>query len=213
MAHYAVSRLEDIPELVDAGVPFRPIRLHFGITSFGATAWTARASGDRLINPHDEQDVGDEELFLVLRGRATFELDGERVDAPAGTLVHCSPGTSRSADAAEAGTTILALDATPGAAYDARGWELWTGLAAMYGEGRHAEVAERLRAVVAEHPQYPLLFFNLACAESLIGQKEEALGHLRQAIAMSEEFRGYAREDSDLAALRDDPRFAEVIGG
>lgn len=212
MARYAVSRLEDIPELVDAGTPFRPIRLHFGISSFGATSWTARAAGDRLIHPHDDQDVGDEELFLVIRGRVTFQLDDDRVDAPVGTLVHCPPGTARSAEAAEAGTTILALDGRPGAAYEARGWELWTGLAPLYGEGRHAEVAERLRAIVAEHPQYPLLFFNLACAESIIGQNEEALEHLRQAVGMSEEFRDYAREDSDLAALREDPRFAEIIG-
>jgi tetratricopeptide (TPR) repeat protein len=212
LARYAVSHLDDIPELVDAGAAFRPIRLHFGISSFGATGWIARAAGERLIHPHDEQDTGDEELFLVLKGRATFELDDDRTDAPAGTLVYCPPGTRRTADAAEAGTMILALDGKPGQAYEARGWELWTGLAPLYGEGRHAEVIDRLRAIVTEHPGYPLLFFNLACSESLMGQTEEAIQHLRQAIALSDEFRGFARSDSDLARLRGDPRFAELIG-
>jgi mannose-6-phosphate isomerase-like protein (cupin superfamily) len=49
--------------------------------------------GDRLINEHDESQEHDlqEELYLVQRGRATFELDGERVDAPAGTLVFVRP--------------------------------------------------------------------------------------------------------------------------
>src|SRR6185503_17174265 len=105
------------------------IRLHFGISSFGATSWRARAAGDPLINPHDEQDVGDEELFVVLHGSAVFELNGDRIDAPAGTLVYCRPGTNRTALAQEAGTTVLALDGKPGQAYEARGWELWTGLA------------------------------------------------------------------------------------
>jgi tetratricopeptide (TPR) repeat protein len=213
VARFAVSLLEDIDELFDASTPFRPIRLHFGISSFGATSWSARAVGDRLINPHDEQDVGDEELFLVLHGRATFELEGDRVDAPAGTLIHCPPGTSRTAVADEAGTTVLALDGKPGQAYEPRGWELWTGLAPLYGAGRHSEVVERLRAIVTQHPQYPLLFFNLACSESQIGETEAAIHHLRQAIALSDEFRRYAQDDPDLASLRSDPRFDELIAG
>jgi len=31
--------------------------------------------------------TADQELLLVLRGHAVFELDGDRLDAPAGTLV------------------------------------------------------------------------------------------------------------------------------
>lgn len=212
MARCTVSRLDSIPELADAGVPFRPIRLHFGISAFGVTSWTARAAGDRLINPHDEQDVGDEELFLVVQGGATFDLDGESVQAPTGTLVHCAPGSQRTAIATEAGTTILAIDGTPGEVYDPRGWELWTGLAPLYGAGRHAEVAAQLREIVAEHPGYPLLFYNLACSESLTGQRDEAIEHLGRAIAMSSEFQGFAGDDADFDPIRDDPRFQELIG-
>ncbi len=213
VAPFAVSQLTDIAELVDAGTPFRPIRLHFGISSFGATCWAARAAGDTLINAHDEQDVGDEELFLVLHGKATFQLDGTRVDAPAGTLVHCRPGTSRTAVADDAGTTVLALDGKPGQIYEPRGWELWTGLAPLYTAGRHREVAERLRGIVAKHPEYPVLFFNLACAESLLGESTPALDHLRQAIELNDEFRQYALDDADLASLRDDPRFVQLMAG
>jgi quercetin dioxygenase-like cupin family protein len=209
---YAVANLEEIDELVDAGCPFRPVRLRFGITAFGVTTWTARAAHDRVINEHDEEDVGDEELFIVLSGGAVFELDGDRIDAPAGTLVFSPPGVKRTAFAQEAGTTILALDGTPGKAYEPRGWELWTTLAPLYDAGEYAEVADRLRAVVEEHPQYGLLFFNLACCESLTGRTADALDHLQQAIALSEEFRGFARDDSDLAPIRDDPRFSALIG-
>ena len=159
MAAFTVSRLIDIAELVDASTPFRPIRLHFGISSFGATCWSARAAGDSLINPHDEQDVGDEELFLVLNGRATFQVDGTRVDAPAGTLVYCRPGASRTAVADEAGTTVLALDGRPGQVYEPRGWELWTGFGSALCR-RAARGSHRLRAIVAERPAIPAAVFQ-----------------------------------------------------
>jgi tetratricopeptide (TPR) repeat protein len=199
---YAVAHLDEIDQLVDGSCPFRPIRLRFGITSFGVTAWTARAAGDRIINEHDEEDVGDEELFLVLRGRAVFELGGDRVDAPAGTLVFCPSGVRRTAFAEEAGTAVLALDGTPGKAYEPRGWELWTQLVPLYDAGEYTEVADRLRHIVEEHPSYPLLFYNLACCESRIGQTADAVEHLRQAIALSDEFREFAKNDPDLAPAR-----------
>ena len=64
MGGYVVARLDEIDELLDGSCPFRPVRLRFGITSFGVTTWTARAAGDRIINEHDEYDAGfDEELF------------------------------------------------------------------------------------------------------------------------------------------------------
>jgi hypothetical protein len=212
MTGYAVAHLDEIEEFEDAGCRYRPIRHHLGITAFGATAWTAHAAGDLIINEHDEGDpTADQELFLVVRGHAVFELDGDRVDAPAGTLVFAPPGTKRTASAREDGTTIILLEGTPGKAYEARGWELWAPLAPLYEGGEYAEVADRLRAVVTDAPQYPMLFFNLACCESLSGRTSDALDHLRQAIEMSEEFRDSARDDSDLDPIRDDPAFEQLI--
>ena len=211
MSNYAVTRLDEIEELDDGREPYRPVRHHLGITAFGATAWTARAAGDRIINEHDEADDGQEELYLVQRGHAVFELDGERVDAPAGTLVFARPGVKRTAFAEEAGTTVLVIGGTAGKAYDPRGWELWAPLWARYEAGEHAEVAERLREIVEASPQYGLLFYNLACCESLTGRKADALEHLGRAIELSEEFRGHARSDSDLDAIRDDPAFKQLV--
>jgi tetratricopeptide (TPR) repeat protein len=212
MVGYAVAHLDEIEEFDDAGSHYRPIRHHLGITAFGVTAWTARAAGDRVINEHDEGDpTADEELFLVLRGHAVFEVDGNRVDAPAGTLVFAPPRTRRSATATEDGTTIVLLEGTPGRPYEARGWELWAPLAPAYQAGQYAEVADRLGAVVEGAPQYPMLFFNLACCESLAGRTNDALEHLRHAIEMSEEFRESARHDSDLDPIRSEPAFRQLI--
>jgi hypothetical protein len=193
MAGYAVAHLDEIEEFADVGCHYRPIRHHLGITAFGVTAWTARAAGDLVINEHDEDDpTADQELFLVLRGHAVFELDGDRVDAPAGTLVFAPPRTKRTASATE---------------------ELWAPLAPLYQAGQYTEVADRLGALVAAAPQYPMLFFNLACCESQCGRTSDALDHLRHAIEMSEEFRDSAKDDSDLDPIRDEPAFKQLISG
>ncbi len=214
MAGYAVAHLDEIEEFSDAGCRYRPIRLDLGITAFGVTAWTARAAGDLVIAEHDEGDpTADQELFLVLGGHAVFEVDGDRVDAPAGTLVFAPSRTKRMATATEGGTTVIAVEGTPGKAYEARGWELWAPLAPLYQAAEYGEVADRLRAVVAANPQYPMLFFNLACCESLSGRTRGALEHLRHAMEMSEEFRRAAQDDSDLDPIRDEPAFKQLIGG
>jgi hypothetical protein len=211
MATWAVNRIEDVTELTPVDeCPIRPIRHHFGISAFGVNAWTAKAAGDRLINEHEE-DPGSEELYIVTRGRAVFELDGERQDAPEGTLVFAPPEVKRTAFAEEAGTTVLAIGATVGKAYDPVGWELWYPLRKRYEAGEHAEVLTEMRKVVADAPQYGLLTYNLACLEALDGNKTAALDHLRKAIEQSERFRDYARQDSDLDAVRDDPAFEELM--
>ena len=146
MSRYAVARLDEIDEISDGRCPSRPIRHHFGITSFGVNAWTGREAGDRIINEHDEgQDDGDEELYLVQRGRARFELDGEPVQAPVGTLVYVPPDVRRTAFAEEAGTTIIALGGTPGKAYEPSGFEVWAPLGPLYNAGEYAEAADRSR--------------------------------------------------------------------
>jgi quercetin dioxygenase-like cupin family protein len=68
--------------------------------------------GDRIINEHDESDPdSNEELYLVVQGRAMFELDGDRVAAPTGTFIFAPPGVKRTAFAEEPERTIGA--ATP----------------------------------------------------------------------------------------------------
>lgn len=212
MSGYAVAQLDEIDEQDDGRCPWRPVRHHFGITAFGVNAWTARDAGDRVINEHDESEPdSNEELYLVLRGRAVFELDGDRVVAPVGTLVFVRPGVKRTAFAEESETTIIALGGTPGKAYEPDGWELWAPLNPLYSSGEYAEAADRGRVLVEAHPHYAGLFYNLACCESLVGRTTDALEHLRRAIDMSERFRAYAKDDSDFDPIRDEPAFKELI--
>jgi quercetin dioxygenase-like cupin family protein len=206
-----VAKLDEIGEITDGREPWRPVRHHFGISSFGVNAWTGKETGDRIINEHDEEGE-DEELYVVQSGRARFELDGESVDAPTGTYVFVEPGVKRTAYAEEPGTTLLAIGAQPGKAYEPSGWELWAEVGPLYQAGRYEEAADRARALVAAHPEYPMLAYNLACVESLAGRKDDAIEHLRQAAEKSERLREFAAGDSDLDPLRDDPRFEELVG-
>jgi tetratricopeptide (TPR) repeat protein len=214
MAGYAVAHVDEIGELDDGRAPMRAVRHHFGIASFGVNAWIAREAGDRIINEHDESEPdSQEELYLVLRGRATFEVDGERFDAPAGTFVFVRPGVKRTAFGEEADTTIVAVGGVPGKPYEPGGWELFAPLRPLYEAGDYAEAADRGRALLAGDPPYADLFYNVACCESLAGQNDEAIAHLRRAIELSERTRLFLAGDSDLDPIREDPAFKELLAG
>ena len=213
MSGYTVAQLDQIDEVSDGRCPWRPIRQHFGIMSFGANAFTARDTGDRLINEHDEsEEDAHEELYLVQPGRARFELDGEQVDAPAGTFVFASPGVKRTAFAEEPGTTLVALGGTPGKAYEPSGWEFWAPLNPLYEAGKYDEIADRGAELIAAHPEYADLIYNLACCESLAGRKADAIEHLKLSIDRAPRFRSTAANDSDFDQVRDEPAFKELMG-
>jgi tetratricopeptide (TPR) repeat protein len=209
---WAIAHLDEIEEADDGRCAWRPVRQHFGITAFGVNTWTGHAAGDRIFNEHDEADDGQEELYVVLSGRARFELDGERRDAPAGTFVSVRAGVKRTAFAEEPETTVLALGGVPGKAYEPMGWEVWGPIRPLYEAGDYAEAADRLRELVEQHPEYPDLTYNLACCEALAGRTADALTHLREAIERSDNARRLAREDSDFDPIRNEPEFVALVG-
>lgn len=211
---YALAQLDEIEEIDDGRCPFRPVRDHFGITTFGATAMTARADGERLINEHSEDEPDcSEELYLVLRGHATFELDGQSRDAPTGTFVHVAPGVTRTAFAREAGTTVLAIGAGPeGKPYQPGGWERFAPLLALYEAGEYEQAADRAQELLADDPPYATAHYNTACFEALAGRTDAAMPHLRRAVELMPSLADLARADDDLAALRDQAAFAEIVG-
>src|SRR5207244_9947482 len=89
---WAVTRVADVPK---NGPHWRPVRLELGIEAFGVNSSHGN-TGDLLVLEHDEALSGHEELYLVLAGRVRFEVNGEAIDAPAGTLVFVAdPGARR----------------------------------------------------------------------------------------------------------------------
>jgi hypothetical protein len=127
---YTAASIDEIPTVPYDEAPateWRPVRRFFGIGSFGSNAFRANKAGDTLTYEHTEIEgagTRHEELFLVLSGHATFTVDGEKVDAPAGTFVYVpDPATRRGAVAVEAGTTLLAIGAEPGEVYSPSAWD------------------------------------------------------------------------------------------
>jgi tetratricopeptide (TPR) repeat protein len=203
-AGYATARLDEM-ERLGAWVP---IRRRFGIGAFGVNAWIGD-EGTELIGAHDEKSSGHEELYVIVAGHASFIVADETIDAPAGTIVFVrDPETRRGATATVAGTTILSAGAKPGEAYEPLGWEENAEVIGLFGEGKYEEAKERLVPAVERFPESAGLVYNLACAESRLGELGAALGHLERAIELQAQFREYAESDPDLEAVRADPRFA-----
>jgi mannose-6-phosphate isomerase-like protein (cupin superfamily) len=203
-----VDELQDIPYREDTHM--RPVRHHLGITAFGTNAWTSTNVGDRLMPEHAE-DEGIEELYVVLQGHARFEVDGDTVDAPAGTLIFVGPETSRTAFAVDAKTTVLAVGSRVGKPYEAGGWEVWAEFHPAYEAGDFEGVIERGRTTL-ETSGYASPLYNLACCEAQVGRSEDAIGHLRDAIAGRPSLREVAKEDSDFDPLREEAAFRELVG-
>jgi tetratricopeptide (TPR) repeat protein len=191
----------------DFGV--RPVRLHFGINSFGINAYSARA-GKRVIEEHDELGHGagrHEELYLVATGHATFELGGEEVDAPAGTVVFVRDPAVRRGAVAKADTTVLVVGGIPGRAFEPSPWEAWLAAKPLLDAGQPDRGAAVFLEALERHPGNSNVLYNLACFESLAGRPDDALAHLTEAIELDPRMREWARADEDFAAIRDDPRF------
>ena len=205
---WQVARLDEI-ERRDRDIP---VREHLGIHAFGINAYTPREDGT-LINEHDESGSGQEELYIMLDGTATFEVDGETVDAPAGTFVFAPPESRRKATGKG---TILAVGATRGEAYQAIDWgEAWPfhrESMSAYGEQRYADALEAVRRGLEHTPDHPALHYNYACFASLAGETDdETFSHLKRSVELFEPFRKQAPRDDDFAAVRSDPRFEEAL--
>jgi mannose-6-phosphate isomerase-like protein (cupin superfamily) len=67
------------------------------------------------------QQLGQEEVYVALRGSGTLEADGETYSLDPNHIVRVGPGVVRKILAGPDGLRLLALGATPGEAYDSGG--------------------------------------------------------------------------------------------
>lgn len=117
MSGWTAIRLDELEAIPWPGteLTWRPVRHPLGARIVGMGAFTAERAGQEVVEAHRESDggMGHEEVYVVLRGRATFTLDGDELDAPAGTFVRVEPAVHRHAVAVEPGTAVLALGGRP----------------------------------------------------------------------------------------------------
>ena len=198
-------RIEDVAPITVAGeLRWRPIRRTLGIEAFGMNAYTAEKAGDDVVERHSEERLQHEEVYVVLTGRAAFELDGETLDAPAGTVVFLrDPSVRRYAQAAEPGTTVLAVGGKPGEPYTPSAWE-WYFEAERFREPLDTEAALRLMEEANERfPDNVGVVYSTACWLALAGREDEALEALRRAAELDPKVAEWAAGDDDLASIRD----------
>jgi quercetin dioxygenase-like cupin family protein len=183
-----------------AGVNWKPLRAELGVRAFGTNAYSGEP-GDTVVEEHTE-GTGHQEMYVVVRGRATFTLDGREVDAPAGTVVFLDePDVKRHARAEEPRTLVLAVGNKVGEPFKISGWEyLWRSFRAR-SEGRWEDARQIVEEGLREQPTSPGLILALAAIEAHEGKQDEARGHLRQALAANESTRQWAESDSELAPL------------
>jgi hypothetical protein len=213
MSAYEVRHIDDLDELPvqGAGITWRPIRRSLGIRAFGINAYTADEA-KHVVEEHSESQLGHEEVYVVVRGRARFTLGEDEIEAGAGTIVYVrDPATRRSAVALEDGTAVLAVGGKPGEAYEPSAWE-WVFAASPHRDrGDYARGLETVREGLRETGN-PVLDYHVAYYEALAGNREAALDHLRRAVEHRPEARGRAREDEDFASLHNDPEFLAITG-
>jgi mannose-6-phosphate isomerase-like protein (cupin superfamily) len=208
---YEILTLDEVETAQHRGSNLIPVRHTLGFEPAGVNAWIADTGG-QLMPPHEE-DSGNEELYAVVRGRATFTVGEETADAPAGSLVFVPPGVHRSAIAEEDGTIVFVAGGTVGEAFDAGGWDSFAVAWSLREAGRLDEARAIMKQLIAEKPDYWATSYNAGCLEALAGDPDAAFEHLRRAKELDAEGESaqYLREDSDLDPIRDDPRFQELL--
>jgi len=208
---FRTLRVDELDPIDVAGVRWHPVRHALGVHGFGVNAYSA-AAGQDVVEDHTEADDdggGHQEMYVVLSGRARFEVDGEAVDAPAGTIVFLPDPTSRRhAVAEEDGTTVLALGGEPGVPYEVSAWE-WRFRAQPHIDAHEWDAGIALMHDGLEaHPGDASLLYNLACFEANLGRLDEATAHLLEALeAEPHRVREWGQDDRDLDPLRERPDY------
>ncbi len=210
---FDVASLDAVAPVPFADVQWLPLRSTLGIEAFGVNAYTAGAAGERVIEEHTEAGNGHEELYVVVAGRARFTVDGQDVDAPAGTCVAIhDPAIRRTAVATESGTVVLAVGAPRGGVYAPSAWERAALALRAIQEGRLEDGLAVLRTILEETPESAWRRYDYACGLALAGRPDDAIEELRRVIDAEPQAAVAARADPDLASLTGRADWRGLVG-
>lgn len=189
------------------GFVWRPVRRRFGIRAFGTNAYSPGETG-QIVEEHTEGQLEHEEIYLVLRGRVRFTVDGNEHELGPGQLVFVrDPSLKRGGAALTDDAVVLAVGGKPGEAHEISSWEYVFVASPHVQAGRWDEAELLMQEGLDEKPGDPALLYNFACLEARAGKPEAALDYLLAAVEAGERFREYAQTDEDFVSIRNDPRF------
>lgn len=114
MSDYTAKRISDMEAAYGGG--FVKVRAELGLSSFGAQVIQLPPNEDRYPL-HDHAADGQEELFAVLGGSGWMDIEGDRVELDAETMVRVGPEPKRQVFAGPDGLRMLVLGGIPGKAF------------------------------------------------------------------------------------------------
>ena len=213
---YRILDLEEAAQAAgDADRRRVPLRRDLDIAAFGVNAIYQAKAGEHVVIEHDEVGPfagGHEELYAVLKGGCTFTIDGDEVDAPAGTVVFIGdPATRRASVATEDGTIVLAVGGKRGEAFRVSPYETMADFNPPYLAKDYEQALAILEEALVEYPGNAGITYNVACMEALLGRHDDALAHLAHAVDGWSQARERAAEDDDFASLRENPEFQKLV--
>jgi mannose-6-phosphate isomerase-like protein (cupin superfamily) len=115
MADYTVKKIDEMEAIYGGG--FKRARAELGVESFGMQVIDMPPGFDGYPE-HDHAETEQEEVFLVLRGSADVDVDGERVSIDPDTLIRVGAAAKRKILPGPQGVRLLALGGTPGKLYE-----------------------------------------------------------------------------------------------
>jgi mannose-6-phosphate isomerase-like protein (cupin superfamily) len=133
VTHMKIDELEAIEGVLE-GIKFHKAAAGLGVSSFGISI-SDLAPGAEEYPEHDHseegiggqmfakrpQQLGQEEVYIALRGSGVVEADGEQYPLDQDHIVRLGPAVKRKVMPGPDGLRLLALGGTPGEAYDAGG--------------------------------------------------------------------------------------------
>jgi mannose-6-phosphate isomerase-like protein (cupin superfamily) len=133
VTHAKVDEIEAIEGVLE-GIKFHKVGAGLGVSSFGISI-SDLAPGAKDYPEHDHsedgiggqmfaerpQQLGQEEVYVALRGSGTLEAGGEQYPLDADHIVRVGPKVKRKVTPGPDGIRLLVIGSTPGEAYDTGG--------------------------------------------------------------------------------------------
>jgi uncharacterized cupin superfamily protein len=115
---YAVSEVEDLPQLWDGAVKL--VRAGLGIRAFGVNI--LNLPPNYTTESHDEADSGQQELYVALRGSGQVLIGDQALTLDRDHLVRVDAGVERVLSSGGEGLRVLCVGSTPDAPYTPPAW-------------------------------------------------------------------------------------------
>ena len=198
-----LSLFDEEPVSIAAGeLSWVPVRRRLGIGAFGVNVYRAVSRGGPVVEDHVESP-GQEELYVLLRGRAELVVGEEKIEMAVGSAVFVpQPEARRHAVALEEDTVILAIGGWRDRPYHSLPWEpIYLAQESMR-DGDWAAAVDILEHEAGEHREGAPLRFRLACCHARLGNDELAIEELRGAIEANPDMRRRAEDEESFASLR-----------